>query len=149
MGCIVVYELKFYIVASRQTHFTIKEKLTKNQVGHFYFLLKTLDCLHLKNGKKNCYISRDHCCSGIRLGSLGLKFGLSWVYRLRCSGSQAAFLISIAYQAIAYKQLCLVLCCPDSLKHRDVNSDSHIHFWTGLGFIGDLFQVMICSKKIV
>ena len=52
MGCIVVYELKFYIVASRQTHFTIKEKLTKNQVGHFYFLLKTLDCLHLKNGKK-------------------------------------------------------------------------------------------------
>ena len=36
MGCIVVYELKFYIVASRQIHSTIKEKLTKNQVGHFF-----------------------------------------------------------------------------------------------------------------
>ena len=36
MGCIVVYELKFYIVASRQIHSTIKEKLTKNQVGHIF-----------------------------------------------------------------------------------------------------------------
>ena len=32
-------------------------------------------------------------------------------------------------------------------KHRDLNSNLHKHFWTGLGFIEDWFYVMGTPKK--